>query len=242
MAGLLGLGIGQAFVGWWMVRSGFSDPKEHMPGSNNENPRVSAYRLTTHLAAALTIYGGLVWTGLQCLSGGAGAVTGGLCAANSAHRTLRALLRVATGVVTATVLSGGFVAGNDAGEAFNTWPRMDEDWVPEEVVEVYSGLPKQANLLAEDTATVQFNHRMLAYSSVLSALSAAGYALSKGPGVIHPRVHWLATRAVPVAVLGQLTLGIFTVLNAVPVSLGVLHQGGGVALLTVLLTALSRLR
>merc|ERR1712194_246692 len=97
-------------------------------------------------------------------------------------------------------------------------------------------------LLAEDTAVVQFNHRMLAYSSVISCISTAAYAAFKGIKKINPNVRFITTRILPLAVLGQLTLGIFTVLNAVPISLGVLHQGGGVALITVLLTALARLR
>ena len=29
--------------------------------------------------------------------------------------------------------AGPFVAGNEAGLAFNTWPKMGDDWVPPEV-------------------------------------------------------------------------------------------------------------
>eukprot|EP01068_Selenidium_serpulae_P013895 Selendium_serpulae@DN6023_c0_g1_i1.p1 len=64
---------------------------------------------------------------------------------------------------------GAFVAGNDAGYAYNTWPKMNEDWVPPEVVEAKSN-PKN---VFEDTAVVQFEHRMLAYSTLAIAAGTA---------------------------------------------------------------------
>lgn len=41
LGSLLGFGVGQAFLGWWMVRSGFVSSDVHMPLSNNKAPRVS---------------------------------------------------------------------------------------------------------------------------------------------------------------------------------------------------------
>jgi len=43
-------------------------------------------------------------------------------------------LAVGNGVLVATtVVSGAFVAGNDAGQAYNTFPMMGDVWVPDEV-------------------------------------------------------------------------------------------------------------
>lgn len=50
----------QGFVGWWMVRSGL-----HEPDNEHNVPRVSPYRLATHLTSAFVIYATLVWTTLD---------------------------------------------------------------------------------------------------------------------------------------------------------------------------------
>lgn len=250
MAVLLSLGVSQAFVGWWMVRSGFVEPKEHMPLSNNEAPRVSAYRLTTHLAAALTIYGGLIWTGMQVITPqnliSKKSLLNGIVPINTANRTLKLGLMGVTTLVTTTILSGGFVAGNDAGCAYNTWPQMKDDnneWIPDDVRKSYSLTTGSPRMFFEDTATVQFNHRMLSYSSALSAFGLAGYVWSKG-GVnrLDPFAARIVGRYLPVMVIGQVSLGIMTLLNAVPTSYGVAHQGMGVGVLTTLLLALAKLR
>lgn len=38
-----------------------------------------------------------------------------------------------TGVLGITVISGAFVAGNDAGRAYNDWPLMAGQWIPNEI-------------------------------------------------------------------------------------------------------------
>ena len=48
------LGLIQAIVGWWMVKSGL-----------HNNPYVSSYRLTFHLMNAVIIYSLLLWTCLE---------------------------------------------------------------------------------------------------------------------------------------------------------------------------------
>jgi cytochrome c oxidase assembly protein subunit 15 len=54
----------QASIGWWMVKSGL----ESTPHSYNDLPRVSPYRLATHLITAFFIYSLLFSTGLRVLS------------------------------------------------------------------------------------------------------------------------------------------------------------------------------
>jgi len=61
-------------------------------------------------------------------------------------------LAIGTGALTATtVISGAYVAGNDAGRAYNTWPKMGDEWIPEGM---WTLSPAWRNL-AENTATVQ---------------------------------------------------------------------------------------
>ncbi len=56
MFAILGLGAIQGGIGWWMVKSGLNEKPEYQ-----SRPRVSPYRLMTHLMMATTIYSALLW-------------------------------------------------------------------------------------------------------------------------------------------------------------------------------------
>ena len=176
LTGLFALGLSQAFVGWWMVRSGFDPPEKHTPTLGpNQRPRVSPYRLASHWTAALTIYAGCVWNTLSLLRPSPAQIHTGAEAVKAAGR-LRILALPTTALVTATLLSGPFVAGNDAGRAYNTWPKMLDDWVPPEWMAFISEPMARWRSMFEETAVVQFNHRMLAYSSVAASLALWVYS------------------------------------------------------------------
>lgn len=68
IAGLIGF---QGFIGWWMVKSGLSDHFLADDGVNGKykdtHPRVSQYRLATHLGLAFIVYLSMLWTGLEVL-------------------------------------------------------------------------------------------------------------------------------------------------------------------------------
>ena len=55
---------------------------------------------------------------------------------------------------------GALVSGIDAGKSYNEWPLMNNNFVPEDYLSLEPGY---LNFI-ENPATVQFNHRMLAYS------------------------------------------------------------------------------
>ena len=74
-------------------------------------------------------------------------------------------------------MSGAYVAGNDAGRAFNTFPKMGDNWFPENILEL---TPLWKNFV-ENTATVQFDHRVLALSSLASIWAMYGRARSVQP-------------------------------------------------------------
>ncbi|MEM7221735.1 MAG: COX15/CtaA family protein [Pseudomonadota bacterium] len=196
--GVFALGGLQGAMGWFMVASGFADRTD-----------VSQYRLVAHLSLALAIYGWLLWLAWQAL--GPRAPGRGLSPALVAFTTLAVV----------TILSGGFVAGLNGGFVYNTFPLMGGQLVPSD----YGFLePWIANHL-ENPATAQFNHRVLAVTTVFAALGLwlkAGRALA------------------PVAVMAliQLGLGIATLLLVVPIWLGAAHQAGALILFTLALRAL----
>lgn len=206
------LGGLQGLLGWYMVQSGLVD-----------RPDVSPYRLAAHLGLAVLIYGCLIWVALGLLAGG------------TAERPRRAgrwrsALWGATALVFVTILSGAFVAGNDAGLAYNTFPLMAGQIVPPDIFLVE---PLWRNFF-ETVPLVQLDHRLLAMLTALVTVLIWAAALRwppSGParGALHAAV---------AAVLCQFGLGIATLLTFVPVPLGVAHQAGAMVVFTAALVAL----
>ena len=69
------------------------------------------------------------------------------------------------GLIILQIAAGGFVAGLDAGQGYNTWPLMDGRLVPSGLFAIE---PAWRNLF-ENAMMVQFDHRMIAYAVALYA-------------------------------------------------------------------------
>lgn len=197
LVGLLALGGFQGFIGWWMVSSGLS-----------KLTSVSQYRLAVHLTIACLIFAACVW------------IMRGL----APHSDDRAPVgRGKAGAVAVAALCiiqiylGALVAGLDAGLAYNTWPLMDGALVP-------GGLfiqePWWINLF-ENPKTVQFVHRVGAYTLLLVALWHMVTMLADAPRTTHAR------RSVVLLglILLQAGVGIMTLLTQVHLHTALLHQG-----------------
>ena len=204
--GLFLLGGLQGLIGWWMVKSGLVD-----------RPDVSHYRLTVHLGVAFLIFGALIWVALDLLS-----KSEAVAAARGPLQSLRAWSWAAVTVVFLQVLSGGLVAGLDAGFVYNSFPMMNEYWLPPELAELS---PWWLNMF-ENVVTVQFDHRIGAYlcTVLLLWLWVKARPLALGPAARLALNLMLAVLAV------QLALGVSTLVLVIPVSLAVLHQGGALLL------------
>jgi heme a synthase len=203
---VFGLGALQGAVGWWMVASGLADRIE-----------VSQYRLAAHLVLACLIYVALIWT------------AHGLDERATVHTGAR--LRVGALMLLILVLAqiylGALVAGLRAGYAYNTWPLIDGGFVPD-ASRLFFNVPVWRNFF-ENTLTVQFDHRMLAYAILLVALVHAFDArrsLKAGAAVA-------GAVMLALAVTVQALLGIATLLLAVPLALALLHQAMAMVVLTV---------
>lgn len=227
MLGLLAMGGTQGLVGWWMVKSGLGDDRR----GDSKEIRVRPIRLASHLSMAVATYGALCWNAWDVFE---------LPNKNTAEKQVAQLSKDAlrqasrirtgsihlTGLAAVTIVSGALVAGNDAGRAFNTFPLMDEKWIPDDFLEL---TPWQRNL-TENTATVQWNHRVLGVFTAAAALGLAGLGLGR-PAAITPQVR-RGLYAAGAAATGQATLGIVTLLNYVPISLAAAHQLGSVVVFT----------
>jgi cytochrome c oxidase assembly protein subunit 15 len=229
MVGLLAMGGTQGLVGWWMVKSGLGDDRR----GDKQEIRVKPVRLASHLTMAVATYGALLWTGLDILglphqkTIAEEAAKLGKDALRQASR-LRVGSIALTGLTGLTIVSGALVAGNDAGRAYNTFPKMGDEWIPTGILEIQ---PWYRNLI-ENTATVQFNHRILGMSTAAAALSLVAVGLSPTKaGLITPQAR-NGLYAVGLASVGQVTLGITTLLHYVPIPLAAAHQVGSVVVLT----------
>jgi heme a synthase len=177
------------------------------------------------LGFAFSLYSILAWTAIDLLRTPPAALPAGAKAAASA---LRPVSWTAAGLIFVTVASGAFVAGNDAGHAYNDWPLFAGRLIPEQIWEPLLGVRN----FFENTATVQFDHRLLAYASLgaVGAIHAKAGRLG-GHAALPPAVR-SASRLLGLLVGAQVVLGVSTLMLYVPVSLGAAHQGGAMVLLT----------
>jgi cytochrome c oxidase assembly protein subunit 15 len=203
---IFGLGALQGAIGWWMVASGLTERVE-----------VSQYRLATHLILACVIFAAALGTASRL----------------RARAPIEVPRRIRVGAVVLLVLVllqiylGAVVAGLRAGLIYNTWPLIDGTLIPS-AASLLHETPWWRNLF-ENTLTVQFNHRMVAYAIfVLALLHAADVARSMRGGPVP--AHALALAA---AVTLQAALGIATLLHAVPIGLALMHQAMAVIVLSI---------
>jgi cytochrome c oxidase assembly protein subunit 15 len=218
--GLLFLGGTQGAIGWWMVKSGL-DAKRFAP---TDTPRVSPYRLATHLTGAWALYSLLAWTAMDLLRSSTPPTAGGLIAA----RAVRPAAIAAATLAGLTTFSGAFVAGNDAGRAYNDWPFFAGQLVPEGIWEDHLGIRN----FFENTATVQFDHRSLAYATLASVGVLHAKMARVGGKAVVPRPVFRGAVMLGAAVAAQATLGIVTLMLYVPIALGAAHQAGALAVWT----------
>jgi cytochrome c oxidase assembly protein subunit 15 len=207
------LGGMQGVLGWYMVKSGLVD-----------NPHVSQYRLTAHLVAAFLIYAYMLWVALSLLFPASG---------NSRHPWFGRTLALTT-LTSITIISGGFVAGLKAGKIYNTFPMMGDHWIAPGTMALE---PFWRNFF-DNMTTVQFDHRVLAITTLLAVI----VFFMKARKADLPARSRPAVMALLHTVILQVVLGITTLIMAVPVFLGVLHQAVAMLLFTVALYLLHSLR
>lgn len=223
-------------MGWYMVQSGLSEALMKEPGAV---PRVSQYRLTAHFATALAIYGSTIFVAADILRqnkiiNGTYPKETAKMINNPVLKRFRILTHSLAGLITLTALSGGLVAGLDAGLIYNEWPMMGDGLIPP-IDELWSNEYAKPNdkggkwrNLLENPTTVQFDHRTLAETTALAATALWLYS-RKLP---LPKNVRMAMNTVMGVVILQVTLGISTLVYMVPIELASAHQAGAMTLLT----------
>lgn len=202
---MIGLVLLQGFVGWYMVKSGLVD-----------RPDVSHYRLALHLSLAFFLFQYVMWTFWE-----AGDVD-----EPEEYSGYIPSIQVGIGILVVVILQliyGAFVAGLDAGFGYNTFPKMNGYWIPPTAGSMQ---PFWHNFFA-NPVTVQWVHRMLAFWLVVRVFMS-GFLIfrSQNRGLI------VAFYLLCFAIAVQIILGILTLIYVVPLPLAVLHQLGGLMVLT----------
>ena len=187
----------QGVLGWYMVQSGLVNRTD-----------VSHFRLSAHLLTALLLLAGLVWTALDLRQ---------LARGEDRPARLTALGLGAALLLLIQLLLGAWIAGLYAGQVANTWPLINDSFVPE-------GIDTSRGALfafAHDPYLIHFLHRWWAWVVVV------------GMVILARRVRPLDRRAsvaIHSALGTQILLGIATVMSGVALPLAVLHQAVGALL------------
>ena len=134
-----------------------------------------------------------------------------------------------------TISAGALVSGTDAGLAYNTFPYMGDSLLPPILVDegkVY--LEKLLN----DQGFLQFVHRVLATFTVLFILHTI-FKASKDGLFDNFKIMFKLLLS---AILLQYILGIVILKLYVPIYLGLMHQLGGLILLTLIIISISEIQ
>lgn len=204
------LGGLQGLMGWYMVKSGLVD-----------RPDVSHYRLAAHLSLAFLIIGYIFWIIFGLIKS-----EKQLPYNKSLHRTLL----VFGSILVIQIVYGAFVAGLDAGIGYNTFPTMNGQWVPSSF---FFLSPKWLNFF-ENNAAIQFIHRTIGW--VILFMSVGMWF--KFRKITLDSLQRTALNRLFLMVFVQFTLGVFTIVLVVPISVASLHQVGACVLMLLTLRAI----
>ncbi|MFC7537119.1 COX15/CtaA family protein [Sphingomonas sp. GCM10030256] len=203
---LLLLGGLQGAIGWWMVASGLVGRTD-----------VSHVRLAVHLLLALFIFGLIVWTALDLLSPG------------SVRRRMPTLAIWTLSALALQLMFGAFVAGLNAGYAFNSWPLMGDSLYPAEA----PWLEPLLRNFVDNPIIVQFVHRWWAFVVLAFVVVLARKVKRVGGRRESILVHS--------AIGTQILLGIWALLSGMQLHVAAAHQAVAVLLIATTLMAAHRL-
>ncbi len=194
----------QGFIGWYMVKSGLT-----------ERIDVSHYRLSLHLTLAFIIYILLLWNYLKYKN-----------QQIFIHNKKLPLYLPISFIfcILVQICVGGFVAGLDAGQMYQSWPLMNQSYFPDD-----TNIKDLFSMEAFKTPSiVQFIHRNIAYFIIL-LFSFIAIIIYRNEDFIYLRN---ATLLVFIFLFLQTFLGILTVLSGTQIILASMHQIGSILLIT----------
>ena len=185
----------QGAVGWYMVKSGLV-----------ANITVSHFRLAIHLNLALILFSATFWYLLNLK--------------NLKNKTFfnfsnnNIYLKIFILLIFLQITFGAFTSGLDAGMIYQTWPLMNENYFPDDVV-----FSKNLMNLLHQESFVQFIHRNIAYLITLYTVIILIYVLYKRKTYLYNAAFLLVFM-----IFFQVLLGILTLTSEVNIVFASMHQ------------------
>ncbi|KAL4136831.1 hypothetical protein PRIC2_000359 [Phytophthora ramorum] len=241
LAFIAGLGATQLYIGREMVEK---NVKPHVRTDQHDHKAVfegATFFLPVHSALSLANFSLLVWTGLGIVSPVSRAITvRGLLTPGVLKEIgeIRKHFVALTSLVASTIFAGSLVAEIDGGDEFQTFPKMNEHWIPR-------GLFEQKPWLSnfyDNVALVQFDHRLLALTTLVAYATVFMKARKPSIWTNLPEDAKRSMALAFAAVGGQVFMGVTMLVNEVPTSLSMVHQGGAALVLGSSLWAVHSLR
>jgi len=193
----------QGFVGWYMVKSGLVDRID-----------VSQYRLSLHLTLAIIIFCILFWNYLKNIS------------QNNFESNVKISFYLPVIFLIILILQislGAFVSGLDAGQIYQSWPLMNQNYFPDD--SMFSDLFSLK--IFETPSLAQFIHRNVAYIMLVFFLVIL-FIVFKNDDLAYLRKSAIL---VFLFLLLQLFLGILTIIFGAQIFFASMHQLGSIILL-----------
>ncbi len=185
----------QGFIGWYMVQSGLT-----------EKVSVSHFRLSIHLLLAFLILSILFWFLLNHLYKNK-------IFFSSSNKFL--IIKYFIFVLYLQIIFGAFVSGLDAGKIYQTWPLMNGNYLPNDLLIVsYFDLLNFSN-----HSFVQFIHRNIAYLIFIMTVYI-GFKIFKSKDKNLIKNYFLVLSFV----ILQIILGILVLLSNISLPIASLHQ------------------
>jgi len=196
---IFGLVCVQGFLGWFMVKSGLINDTD-----------VSHYRLASHLSVALIILSFIFWFILENYE-----VTKFEIKINNKFLTSFLIL------IVIQIILGAFLAGLNGGLLYNSWPDMNGNFLPDDVVKKdffdFGSF--------DNPSVIQFYHRLTAYILIIF-LFFLNYVFLKQKNKSKSIILF------NLAILFQIILGVMTLITGVKIYYASLHQLGSILVLT----------
>ncbi len=186
----------QGSIGWYMVKSGLVN-----------DVTVSHYRLSIHLINAIIIISSIFWLIMNLILN-----KDKLFFKFTRHNFPFLILIF---LIFTQIILGAFVSGLDAGQIYQTWPRMGNTYFPDDFV-----LNNFKNIMEfNNHSLVQFYHRTFAYLIILYVLFLGIFIYRK------KMVHlYNSLKIVLFFLILQVLLGIFTLVSGLNIYLASTHQ------------------
>jgi len=193
----------QGIIGWYMVKSGLI-----------ENITVSHFRLAVHLNLALILFSSIYWYLLNFVN---------FSNKYFFHFSNKSnFIKIFLLIIFLQITLGAFVSGLDAGEIYQTWPLMNDNYLPDD-----------ADFKTITLSNIFYNHSLIQFLHRNTAYIIFVYSTLISINVFYNKKKYLYTPLffLLFMVFVQISLGIMTLISGLDIMYASMHQTSTIFLL-----------